>query len=305
MALFENNPQTGAGILSAGSSLLSGIGNIISTGMANKANRELAEYSFDQQKQMIAEQNRYNSPLEQIKRYQEAGLNPGLIYGSGQASAGNQNTIPKYEAPTIQAPDVNLDLTSALQLMLAAKKTEAEINNINASTARYEEDTRSAMLRNNWESFISGKPVEGWNYKDSMKLRGYNLDLQSKDIVNSLNQVRTKLTELNAKERDYFIETLLPLSVELKNLQIQGATYDNVMKAIDASLWRDKRTAEMNTNPWKVFVPMVENFIGTDSGDPVSDAVRKIVRDPLSWKNSPLKWGIDQGKNLFQRFKRK
>ena len=130
------------------------------------------------------------------------------------------------------------------------------------------------------------------------------MDLQSADIVNSLNRAKTELTQLNAKERDYFIEVLLPLSVQLKNLQIEGATYDNVMKAIDASLWHDKRTAEMNSSPFKILGPILQDFICTDSDAPVSGAVKNILRDPLSWKNSPVKWGIDKGKSLFQKFRK-
>ena len=67
----------------------------INAGSQERTNRwqmKLAQYAYDQERQMIQEQNEYNSPLNQLKRYQDAGLNPNLIYGEGKASAGNQSS---------------------------------------------------------------------------------------------------------------------------------------------------------------------------------------------------------------------
>jgi len=41
-------------------------------------------------------QNEYNSPLNQMKRLKEAGLNPNLMYGKG--TVGNATTMPQYQA---------------------------------------------------------------------------------------------------------------------------------------------------------------------------------------------------------------
>lgn len=262
---------------------------IISTAMANKANKELAQYSFDMQRQMIKEQNAYNSPVQQMARYQEAGLNPSLIYGNGASSAGNQNTIAKYDAPKMEAPQV--DLASAMGMFLQARRTEAEIKNIEAQTQRYQEDTRTALLRNNWESFLSGHPVDGWDYKGTWNLKSYEQKYQSQDILNQFNEVRTEFQKLNNKEKDFFIKVLLPLSVELKNLEIQGASYDNIMKAIDTTLWRDKRSAEINATPYRIFGRMVDTVL--DNPTPVKKGLKKWTID----KNG--KW-LYKGKPIFE-----
>ena len=49
------------------------------------------ERAFQQQRQLINEQNSYNSPYYQMQRYSQAGLNPNIIYG--QISSGNQSNI--------------------------------------------------------------------------------------------------------------------------------------------------------------------------------------------------------------------
>lgn len=64
----------------------------------NSSNLELAKYSFDRSMAAWREQSEYNSPLNQLKRYQEAGLNPNLIYG--QMNEGNASSAPQMSTPT-------------------------------------------------------------------------------------------------------------------------------------------------------------------------------------------------------------
>lgn len=272
MSMQELTPSQSLGISAAGG-LLSAGGNIISTLLTNRANRKLAEYSFDQQKQLIHEQNEYNSPYQQMSRYKEAGLNPNLMFGN--VENGNQSQLAKYDAPTMQAPNVDADITGALQLMLSAKRTEAEINNIHAQTERYKEETRSAMLRNNMESYLMGKPVEGWDLVGSRALQKYDLGLQSQHIINTMNSVRTEVDKLNSKEKAFFIETLLPLTLKLKQLEIEGVSYDNAMKAIDTTLWRDKRIAEMSSSPFRIIGRIADEFIPKQS--PAGSAVKTMI----------------------------
>lgn len=80
---------------------------VVGTGMqvagnlyADYQNRKFTQKMYDQQKSDNLDfwrtQNDYNSPQAQMRRYQEAGLNPNLIYGQG--NSGN--------AQTIQSPDI-------------------------------------------------------------------------------------------------------------------------------------------------------------------------------------------------------
>lgn len=273
-------PEILNGALAAGGGLFQGLANIGSTLLANKANRELAQYSFEQQKQMIAEQNKYNSPVEQMKRYEEAGLNPALIYGNGTSSAGNQSSIAKYEAPTMVAPDVNLGVAQAIQLMLSAKKTEAEIENINSQTARTQEDTTAAIMRNAWESFMLGNPTTGWNFNGSRKLTQTDLGIESQRLVNMVHQTQADIGKLNVKEKNFFLDNLLPLTLKLKQMEIEGVGYENAMKAIDTTIWRDKRISEINSNPLKILGRVGQGFLESDS--PVGRALKDYLSDTLT-----------------------
>ena len=85
--------------LSAVGSVLPSVLNYSSVQQTNQSQKDLAKYQVDLERQLINEQNAYNSPVQQMARYQEAGLNPNLIYGNGSSSAGNQNQIARYNQP--------------------------------------------------------------------------------------------------------------------------------------------------------------------------------------------------------------
>jgi tetratricopeptide (TPR) repeat protein len=63
--------------------------NAFSTSSMNRKTREWNEAMYQKQRQDALDdwnrQTLYNSPIEQMRRLKEAGLNPNLVYGSGQA----------------------------------------------------------------------------------------------------------------------------------------------------------------------------------------------------------------------------
>jgi len=80
------DPITGsivaAGITAAGQGV-----NAFAQGKMNKKTRQWNEKMYGRQREDAladwARTNQYNSPLAQMQRFKEAGLNPHLIYGGG------------------------------------------------------------------------------------------------------------------------------------------------------------------------------------------------------------------------------
>lgn len=117
--------------------LLGSATSVYNTYMTNKANRELAEYSYGKDLEQWRREVEYNTPLNQMKRYQEAGLNPNLIYSQG--NPGNSSvSSPSYKAPTLSyaytAPRIGhvfnfLDMLNSYQ---NAKAINAEVGLKNA-----------------------------------------------------------------------------------------------------------------------------------------------------------------------------
>lgn len=82
--------------------------------------------------------NEYNSPQAQMKRYQEAGLNPNLIYGSGNASSGNAAPAPEM-AKISEVAYQPLDTSGALNSLQSFTDWEikkAQTNNLESQTTK-------------------------------------------------------------------------------------------------------------------------------------------------------------------------
>lgn len=92
------------GIFNSASQNSANQANLQAVRETNQANRELAQYNWEQQVKMWHDNNAYNSPSAQMNRFREAGLNPHLIYGQG--SNGNSTSTPTPQLPTMEAPRV-------------------------------------------------------------------------------------------------------------------------------------------------------------------------------------------------------
>lgn len=87
---------------SVASPILTGAMTLAGTALQAKYNREMAERQNQYNIDMWKMQADYNSPQAQMRRFQDAGLNPNLIYGQG--NNGNMTSAPEQLAA--QVPDV-------------------------------------------------------------------------------------------------------------------------------------------------------------------------------------------------------
>lgn len=134
-----------------GSSILGNLGNQISAAQQykyqkrlmeqqNKYNTEAATTAFNRMYGMWNAENEYNAPTAQMGRYKEAGLNPNLIYGQSNPSAGF-SSAPSSSVSQGSAPQVRFDnpidsIVKVLQLKNLAdqnKVIEAEAADKQAS----------------------------------------------------------------------------------------------------------------------------------------------------------------------------
>lgn len=101
------------------SSLVGNLGNQISAAQQyryqkrlmeqqNKYNTQAATTSYIRMREMWEDENKYNSPTAQMARYKEAGLNPNLIYGQSNPSAGF-SSAPSSSVSQGSAPQIRFD----------------------------------------------------------------------------------------------------------------------------------------------------------------------------------------------------
>lgn len=82
------------GIISALGSLGSSASNAAGGIFQNRANMQIAKENRDFALEMWNRENEYNLPINQVKRYRDAGLNPALL--AGQISPGNTNAPKSF-----------------------------------------------------------------------------------------------------------------------------------------------------------------------------------------------------------------
>ena len=80
-------------------SIVSGIGSIFGQKKANDTNIKLQREQQAWNEKMWNMNNAYNTPIEQVKRLKDAGLNVGLMYAGGQGDVGNSSAPPQAVQP--------------------------------------------------------------------------------------------------------------------------------------------------------------------------------------------------------------
>lgn len=130
---------TGGDLLGFGASLFNTGMNAYSQREANKANRDLWR-----------EQAEYNKPINQMARYQEAGLNPNLIYSQG--NPGNMTSSPTMQPTHFDFdPNKQFVLSATRQNMLAQNDNLHKQNTLLQSQGSLaKEQARKLALENDF-----------------------------------------------------------------------------------------------------------------------------------------------------------
>lgn len=212
----------------AGGALVNWLGN-------RQVNFQNQVNATDQRKfdlQMWNLNNQYNSPVAQMGRLKEAGLNPNLIYGSGSASTGLSSSYPKAQIPTVvntmssasQAP------MQALNSFYDLRLKEAQINAVNNNADLTLQKTtneafkktllQSQALKFDWD-VQRGKSL--LPYQQSMFEQNINKTRQSvNDLMfknNIMNPLYAKGADLSNSLKKQQLDDLNPALLNLRMIQ--------------------------------------------------------------------------------------
>lgn len=111
-----------------GSSLISGAAGTAANMIGAKQQQGFQREMFDKQKEFWYEQQDYNSPVNQVKRLNEAGLNPQFMLGNIQS--GSMGSIPSPGTGSASQTGNFGDITSNM-LNLVRGKTEKKLADVN------------------------------------------------------------------------------------------------------------------------------------------------------------------------------
>lgn len=142
-------PAIAGAAIQGGSQVAGGVIGALATGQQNKKNRKFAENMYNRQKADNIEfwnmQNDYNSPQAQMKRFQEAGLNPNLIYGQGNSGPAGAIQTPDVQTPQTRTPEwggaIQAGGLSFINSIYDLEIKQAQIDNLKAQNNEIKERT--------------------------------------------------------------------------------------------------------------------------------------------------------------------
>lgn len=209
-------------------------------------------------------QNEYNSPQAQMKRYEEAGLNPALIYSQG--NPGNAASAPVQGVP--EAPELSQDMRElgqafnieGLKTAIAnRKKAQAEARQATAVAEDVESDN-DALRRLYWD--YSFDPRTGQFVYDGGIASMSDGSVESKPIIKDGGMARAKAMRILAD--NYRTNSLLVPRANLIGTQGKLNTYRTNLLAPQI------RMANFNATPWRMstnfWVGNVKNGVQALSG---------------------------------------
>lgn len=197
---------------------------------------ELMQYQNDYNQRVMREEFEmnadYNSPQAQMQRYQDAGLNPNLIYSQAnggdvsaqlQPSVGLNNIEGNFDSPYKYQPDFNILANAGTQLanVIINEKT-AQINN-NAKRAEtmfyYGVDPGSKV-------FDMSAPTFGGNKRETFNLSAsalkHQVEKDNKQLALSEKQFQQTIREFGERIRQFNSE----INFKEKQMRDSGRQFD-------------------------------------------------------------------------------
>lgn len=166
-----------------GSEILGGFVNWAATAQQNKKSRQWNE-------KMMDKMNEYNSPKAQMERFDEAGLNPHLIYGQG--TPGNQPSPVqgKFGLPPLPVPNM-------LAMYNDFRLKNAQIDHIKAMQSNVEQETVLKTLDQALKTMEIGFKPKYYGFKEKemdYKTKTWPYNLEALDLKNKLMGQQIALT---------------------------------------------------------------------------------------------------------------
>lgn len=223
-------------LLAAGLTAATGLGNILSTGQLNRKNRKFQE-------DMWNKANAYNTPMKQMERFKQAGLNPHLIYGQG--NAGNTSYINPHQQET---PDLT-PFSEATMNYVSTKKQQTETDNMATAREVMEKDIllkqastlktladvdqtnlNTDLLRSNFDTILEQNVANLDKTKVDTEATTLGMEKTTQEITNLSAQLGlTEAQTANVKQQTAQSVQQVKLMIKDGKLKDAKLVYDNIV----------------------------------------------------------------------------
>lgn len=235
-----DNPNSSWGAYAASS--IDNATNVIATSNANKRTRNWNEKMLNLQRQQALDdwnrQNEYNSPRAQMQRFQEAGLNPNLIYGQTNTAAPVRSTDSKslvYQKPEFEKASSVLAQSTNLQM------SKAQMDNLRAQNTVLVQEAALKAAQTAGSGISNAKSA--FDLSQAQKLQQTSLNMAQAELENKLQEGygRTKDFELKAQElHQKGLTNPLDLVQKALQNQLSQAQYDQIKQHMQSESFRQE-----------------------------------------------------------------
>lgn len=177
-------------------------------------NKSQAQFNQNLALDMFDYTAKYNSPTEEKKRLEEAGLSPALMYGGGGAGGSGSGSTAGAGA----AQGVTALQPMGLQLALQAERQKAEIDALRAQT-----------MKTNAETAAVGADIE--NKRGGTKLN----EAKFKETLKNIDAIEEKIraSKVNTAETEFKNEILNEIRNQTINRYINGDESGTPIKIVE------------------------------------------------------------------------
>lgn len=285
----------GAGTaIAAGISALSAGGQAYATGKTNRKTRQFTEKMYARERaDRQADWNQvndYNSPLQQMQRLKEAGLNPHLVYDNGATHTASSVPSTQHQSWNPETPDIKGIGQAAMQGLGAYQDftlQQEQVKNMQQQRANMEMDNLLKGLQ------ASGYAVK--NAQDSLDLdkARKTFDTSISQIEENLRATKTRtdiaITEevrdaaMHAPNLATAIERVAALhkSTQLTDQQIRNLKNNEVLQKLEINMRNKGMTYNDN-----IILRMLAQFAG---GTSLPDLLKNLYKQVDSWSNENVK----------------
>ena len=212
-------------------SSIASIGGVIGANNANQNimnrqlnfSREMMHYQNDWNLAQWNRQNEYNSPVNQVHRMKQAGLNPALFYGQG--TPGNAGSVTSASPAGYQAPAMQ-NIMQGVDTFGKMYNWEATKQNINLQRAQENLTKEQAKVKSMefMEEVINSKHYteNAKNVARELKARADKAGVDSKQAQSALDRFDKEtplILEKYIKEIDNYDKQWKELEARVKNYQ--------------------------------------------------------------------------------------
>lgn len=210
--------------------------NIASQKEINQQNIDFAKQQSELARQWSLEDwnrtNEYNSPLQMMNRFRQAGINPHMVLGSGaQTTAamirGTELKTPKLTPPThapLQLPDVGGELERYYNL----QRVKADISNANQQTKLLQQK----QDMNNLDMITKGIRNSTGQFDLEKKKKFFDTEMEAAILKNKQTTASTENTQMDTKLKPMYYD------LQKQSVRLQQAKTSAEISKINADTMR-------------------------------------------------------------------